>query len=97
MKITIKHLGVTHSVETEQEHLTATETLDIFCNLNASSRIPRRVNTKSKRDMKIEIKNLSEFIPALEDCFVEMYVKRLDSLRITITYKDSKVQNYFNQ
>ena len=33
MKITIKHLGVTHSVETEQEHLTATETLDIFCNL----------------------------------------------------------------
>jgi len=40
--------------------------------------------------MNIEIKNLSEFIPALEDCFVEMYVKRLDSLRLTITYKDQK-------
>ena len=40
--------------------------------------------------MKIEIKNLSEFIPALEDCFVEMYIKRLDSLRLTITYKDQK-------
>jgi len=40
--------------------------------------------------MKIEIKNLSEFIPALEDCFVEMYVKRLDSLSLTITYKEQK-------
>jgi hypothetical protein len=40
--------------------------------------------------MKIEIKNLSEFIPALEDCFVEMYVKRLDSLRLTIIYKEQK-------
>jgi hypothetical protein len=47
--------------------------------------------------MKIAINNLSEFIPALEDCFVEMYIKRLDSLRVTIAYKDSKVQNYFNQ
>jgi len=36
MKITIKHLGVTHSVQTEQEHLTAEETLDIFCNLMRS-------------------------------------------------------------
>ena len=36
MKITLKHFGVTHSVETEQEHLTATETLDIFCNLMRS-------------------------------------------------------------
>ena len=36
MKITIKHFGVTHSVETEQEHLTATEALDIFCNLMRS-------------------------------------------------------------
>ena len=40
--------------------------------------------------MKIQIKNLSEFIPALEDCFIEMYIKRLDSLRLTITYKDQK-------
>ena len=40
--------------------------------------------------MKIEIKNLSEFTPALEDCFVEMYIKRLDSLRLTVTYKDQK-------
>jgi len=40
--------------------------------------------------MNIKIKNLSEFIPALEDCFIEMYVKRLDSLRLTVTYKDSK-------
>ena len=40
--------------------------------------------------MKIEIKNLSEFIPALEDCFIEMYVNRLDSLRLTVTYKDQK-------
>lgn len=40
--------------------------------------------------MKIEIKNLSEFIPSLEDCFVEMYIKRLDRLQVTITYKDSK-------
>ena len=40
--------------------------------------------------MNIEINNLSEFIPALEDCFVEMYVKHLDSLRLTVTYKDSK-------
>jgi hypothetical protein len=42
MKITIKHFGVTHSVETEQEHLTATEALDIFCNLNAVYRISPR-------------------------------------------------------
>jgi hypothetical protein len=50
----------------------------------------QQTNT-TKKLMKIEIKNLSEFIPALEDCFVEMYIKRLDSLaRITITYKDSK-------
>jgi len=40
--------------------------------------------------MKIQINNLSEFIPALEDCFIEMYVKRLDSLRLTVTYKDQK-------
>jgi len=40
--------------------------------------------------MKIEIKNLSEFIPALEDCFILMHKKSLDSFRITITYKDSK-------
>ena len=48
------------------------------------------VNNTTKKIMKITINNLSEFIPALEDCFVEMYVKRLDSLRLTITYKDSK-------
>lgn len=47
-------------------------------------------NNTTKKLMKIEIKNLSEFIPALEDCFIEMYVKRLDSLRLTITYKDQK-------
>ena len=40
--------------------------------------------------MKIEINNLSEFIPTLEDCFVEMYIKRLDSLQVTITYKEQK-------
>ena len=33
MKIKIKHLGKTHSVETEEEHLTAEETLEIFYNL----------------------------------------------------------------
>ena len=40
--------------------------------------------------MKITIKNLSEFIPALEDCFILIHKKNLDSLRVTITYKDSK-------
>lgn len=40
--------------------------------------------------MKIEINNLSEFMPALEDCFVEMYKKSLDSIRVTITYKEQK-------
>jgi len=33
MKITIKHYGVKYSVETEQDDLHATETLEIFCNL----------------------------------------------------------------
>jgi len=47
-------------------------------------------NNTTKKIMSIEIKNLSEFIPALEDCFVEMYIKRLDSLQVTITYKDQK-------
>ena len=52
--------------------------------------IMREQNNTTKKLMKIEIKNLSEFIPALEDCFVEMYIKRLDSLRLTVTYKDQK-------
>tara|TARA_R110000868_G_scaffold99314_2_gene273398 strand:+ start:447 stop:641 length:195 start_codon:yes stop_codon:yes gene_type:complete len=40
--------------------------------------------------MKITINNLSEFIPALEDCFILMHQKSLDNLRVTVTYKDSK-------
>ena len=36
MKITIKHYGVKYSVETEQDDLHATETLEIFCNLMRS-------------------------------------------------------------
>lgn len=49
----------------------------------------QQTNT-TKKPMKITINNLSEFIPALEDCFIEMYIKRLDNLRLTITYKDQK-------
>ena len=52
--------------------------------------IMREQNNTTKKLMKIEIKNLSEFMPALEDCFIEMYIKRLDSLRLIITYKDQK-------
>ena len=52
--------------------------------------ITREQNNTTNKLMKIEIKNLSEFMPALEDCFIEMYIKRLDSLQVTITYKDQK-------